>query len=200
MTKFYVTVSSWLSAKVSNSSLVSEFSSSKDFSASNPISQPSPSGVQLYQIVPKSQKCEDLVGRPVVHLSGIKHATGEAIYTNDELPLEGQLYACLVPSPIAHGKIIKSDATKALALPGVVEFLSAKSLTFEQNLFGYGTQDEEVFASEFVHCHGQAIGMILDDNPFTPEKGSKLVEIQFEELPVILTIEQAISQKSFYGT
>lgn len=167
--------------------------------AASDITRGKTSAVQLHQIVPTSQKVEDLVGRPVVHLSGLKHATGEAIYADDEVPLQGELYGALVGSPIAHGKIVSIDAGKALALPGVVEFFSSKSISPKQNICGFIMKDEEVFASEYVYSHGQTIGMIVARDPLTAEKAAKDVEMQFEEIRPTLTMEEAMEQKSFHG-
>ena len=38
---------------------------------------------QVYQEVAPGQLTEDPVGRPLTHVSGIKQATGEAIYVDD---------------------------------------------------------------------------------------------------------------------
>ncbi|CAL8080403.1 unnamed protein product [Orchesella dallaii] len=192
LTKFFLTASSWMSQK----NILS--CQQNDKSATSPITQGDTSGVQLYQIVPKTQKVEDLIGRPTVHLSGLKHATGEAVYTDDEIPLQGQLYGALVGSPIAHGKIISIDASKALALPGVVDFLSAKSIPADQNIQGFIIYDEEIFASEYVQSQGQTVGIIVASDPMTAEKASKLVEMKFEELTPILTIDDAVAKESFH--
>ncbi|ODN01215.1 Xanthine dehydrogenase/oxidase [Orchesella cincta] len=194
LSKFFLTVSSWMSP--TNISLSGK---EKEKSAVFPITRGETSGVQLYQIVPKSQKVEDLIGRPIAHLSALKHATGEAVYTDDEVPLLGQLHGALVGSPIAHGKIISIDASKALALPGVVEFLSAKSIPADHNVQGHIIDDEEIFASEYVHCQGQTIGIIVAVDPLTAEKASKLVEMKFEELTPILTIEDAVKKESYHA-
>ncbi len=40
-------------------------------------------GTQVYEEVPPDQPLDDAVGRPMVHTSGFKHTTGEAVYTDD---------------------------------------------------------------------------------------------------------------------
>ncbi|CAL8080401.1 unnamed protein product [Orchesella dallaii] len=192
-TKFFLTASFWMSQ---NNIL---YCQQNDKSATSPITRGDTSGVQLYQVVPKTQKVEDLIGRPTTHLSALRHATGEAVYTDDEIPLQGQLYGALVGSPIAHGKIISIDPSKALALPGVVDFVSAKSIPADQNVQGLIIYDEEIFASEYVHTQGQTLGIIVASDPMTAEKASKLVEMKFEELTPILTIEDAVAKESFYA-
>ena len=46
-------------------------------------------GVQLYEKTDEGQLAVDAVGRPVVHVSAVKQATGEAVYIDDMPPLEG---------------------------------------------------------------------------------------------------------------
>ena len=54
---------------------------------------------------PKQPK-QDPVGHPVMHQSGIKHATGEAIFVDDMPPIDQELYLAVVTSTRAHAKIM----------------------------------------------------------------------------------------------
>lgn len=45
--------------------------------------------LQLYEEVVEGQAVEDVVGRPLPHLSSIKQATGEATYVDDLQPYKG---------------------------------------------------------------------------------------------------------------
>ena len=57
---------------------------------------------QGFQRVSKNQPQADKIGRPMMHLSAIQQATGEAAYIDDLPALEGELYAGLVISERAH--------------------------------------------------------------------------------------------------
>lgn len=46
-----------------------------------------------------------MVGRPVMHLSALKQATGEAVYCDDIPHFENELYLALVTSTKAHAYI-----------------------------------------------------------------------------------------------
>src|SRR5574342_331436 len=46
----------------------------------------------------------------------------------DDIKLPGMLYLDLVRSPYAHAKILKIDASKALALPGVLAVITGEDL------------------------------------------------------------------------
>jgi xanthine dehydrogenase/oxidase len=85
-----------------------------------------PKSTQLYQVTPENQPGFDLVGKPIVHLSGLKQSSGEAMYVDDMPRFENELYMALVLSSKAHAKIISIDPSEALGVEGVVDFISAK--------------------------------------------------------------------------
>ena len=59
------------------------------------------------------------------------------------------------------------------------------------------TKDEEFFASKEVHCYGQVIGIVLAETKNLAKKAASLVEIEYEVLDQILTIEDAIEKNSY---
>lgn len=155
---------------------------------------------QYFQIVPSTQEKNDLVGKPIVHLSAFKQAAGEALYCDDMPFTEGELYLCLVLSTRAHAKIVRLDPSEALTLPGVHAFFSAKDLPGDRNYYGPVIHDDLVFAKDEVTCHGQVIGAIVADNQQIAHQAKKHVKVEYEDLhPVIITMEDAIRENSFYG-
>ena len=54
-----------------------------------------------------------------------------------------------VISSKAHARLISVDASDALQMPGVVDFISHKDVPGE-NCFGFGAQDQQVFAVDKV--------------------------------------------------
>lgn len=155
-----------------------------------------PKSTQFFQQV--TDKTYD-VGRPKVHLSAYKQATGEALYCDDIPKLKDELYLSLVLSTKAHAKLVNVDPTKALNYPGVHAFFSAKDLTNKQNMVGPVVHDEEVFVRETVTSQGQLIGAIVADTQAIAQKASRMVHVQYEEQePIIVSIEDAIKHKSFH--
>uniref|UniRef100_A0A8C1N623 xanthine dehydrogenase n=1 Tax=Cyprinus carpio TaxID=7962 RepID=A0A8C1N623_CYPCA len=71
---------------------------------------------------------DDVVGQPIMHLSALKQATGEAIYCDDIPCYENELHLALVTSTKAHALIKSIDTSDAMAVPGVVAFISAKDI------------------------------------------------------------------------
>ncbi|HEY0093978.1 MAG TPA: xanthine dehydrogenase molybdopterin binding subunit, partial [Archangium sp.] len=56
---------------------------------------------------------------PAPHESGLKHTSGEARYVDDLPAPPGMLAGHLVTSPHAHARVLRRDASRARALPGV---------------------------------------------------------------------------------
>ncbi|KAJ4333574.1 hypothetical protein N0V87_007511 [Didymella glomerata] len=139
------------------------------------------------------------VGQSKNHVAALQQTTGEAQYT-DDIPLQrNELYGCLVLSTKAHAKLLSVDAEAALDLPGVAAYVDHKDLaTPESNWWGAPACDETFFAVDEVFTAGQPIGMILADTAKHAEQAARAVKIEYEELPAIFTIEEAIQQESFF--
>jgi xanthine dehydrogenase/oxidase len=125
-----------------------------------------------------------------------------------------------VTSERAHAKILNVDASKALKVDGVIAFYWHKDVP-GSNMWGEIVYDEEIFASkEVVHYGlllfflfsrfsrvkltfwveqtGQPIGVIIAKDPVTAKHAAKLVEVQYEDLPSIFSIDEAIKANSFF--
>jgi len=93
---------------------------------------------------------QDLIGRPIMHSSALKQATGEAVYCDDIPRFEKELYLALVLSTRAHAHILKIDPTKALSMEGVISFFSSQDITEDRRWIGPIFHDEEIFVSKKV--------------------------------------------------
>ena len=66
------------------------------FQSATPVFQRDPSrSSQVFQEVAPGQLTEDPVGRPHPHTSGIKQATGEAVYVDDMPQFASKLFCML---------------------------------------------------------------------------------------------------------
>ncbi|XP_014214853.1 xanthine dehydrogenase-like [Copidosoma floridanum] len=158
-----------------------------------------PKSSQYYQVVSKNQPGIDLIGRPLVHTSAFKQATGEAIYCDDIPRITSELYLAFVLSTRARARITRIDATKALSLDGVVAYFDAKNIPEHQRYVGPIVKDEEIFASKDVLCHGQVIAAVVAKNQAIAQKAARMVKVDYEDVqPAILTIEDAIEANSYY--
>lgn len=157
-----------------------------------------PKSSQYFQIVPENQSSWDLIGKPIVHASAFKQATGEALYCDDVPQFKDELYLALVFSTNAHANILKIDSSEALSLDGVITFLDSNDIQEDRNLYKLILRDEPIFASKTVTCQGRPIGAIIAVDQITAQKAATMVKVEYESLQPIITIEDAIARESFF--
>ncbi|KAH7068533.1 Molybdopterin-binding domain of aldehyde dehydrogenase-domain-containing protein [Paraphoma chrysanthemicola] len=139
-----------------------------------------------------------VVGKQVAHLSALKQCTGEAEYVDDMPRLDRELFGGLVMSSKAHAKILSIDWERALEMPGVVGYIDKNSISPEVNIWGSIKKDEPFFAEDKVLCHGMVIGMVYAETALEAQAAAKAVKVEYEELPPILTIDEAIAAESYF--
>uniref|UniRef100_A0A6I8MZT9 Xanthine dehydrogenase/oxidase n=1 Tax=Ornithorhynchus anatinus TaxID=9258 RepID=A0A6I8MZT9_ORNAN len=155
-----------------------------------------PSPLETFPWMPRGQSEEDMVGRPLPHLAAAMQACGEAVYC-DDIPLySNELYLWLVTSTKAHARIKSIDTSEAQNVPGFECFLSADDIP-GSNITGLFS-DETVFAKDEVTCIGHIIGAVVADTPEHAQRAARAVKITYEELPAIISIEDALKEKSFH--
>ncbi|KAI9933030.1 hypothetical protein MW887_009284 [Aspergillus wentii] len=141
-----------------------------------------------------------VLGQATPHVSALKQATGEAQYTDDIPVQQNELFGCLVLSTKAHAKLISVDPTAALDIPGVYGYVDHQDLpNAEANWWGAPKKDEVFFAVNEITTAGQPIGVILAKTAKIAEEGSRAVKVEYEDLPPILTIEEAIEAGSYFA-
>uniref|UniRef100_A0A8C8ZZL5 aldehyde oxidase n=1 Tax=Prolemur simus TaxID=1328070 RepID=A0A8C8ZZL5_PROSS len=152
-----------------------------------------PQGVQTYQSVDPQQPPRDPVGHPIMHLSGLKHATGEAVFCDDIPVADKELFMVLVTSSRAHAKIISIDFSEALELPGVVDVITAEDIPGTN-----GAEDDKLLAVDEVLCVGQIVCAVVAETDVQAKRAVEKIKITYEDLePVIFTIQDAIKHNSF---
>jgi xanthine dehydrogenase large subunit len=135
------------------------------------------------------------VGKDVPHDSARGHVTGESIYIDDIPPMAGELVVDFVWSPFAHARIKSIDLPARL--PGVVALYTYKDL--HHNVLGPIVQDEPLLVEEVCTFRGQPIVVIAAETREAVAAAKKAIRIEYEELPPILTIDDAIAAESFIG-
>ncbi|KAF4949628.1 hypothetical protein FSARC_13421 [Fusarium sarcochroum] len=138
------------------------------------------------------------VGRPIPHLSAVKHCTGEAEYVDDMPRQHNEMFGALVMSKAAYVEILSVDYSAALEMPGVVGYVDKNDISKEANTWGPVVLDELLFADDKSHYFGQVIGMIYAESALQARAAADVVTVAYKRLPAIFTIDEAIKAKSFY--
>ena len=130
------------------------------------------------------------------HDSAALHVTGHARFIDDMLEPPGLLHAKLVTSPLAHARVRGIDASAALALPGVYAVVTAADIPGVNDIAPIFS-GEPCIADGTVDYVGHPVAVVAADSLDIARQAAKLVKVDYEELPPILSIEQAIAAESF---
>jgi len=133
----------------------------------------------------------NVIGKKVARKDGPPKVTGGAEYAID-VALPGMLHAKSVRSPFPHARILKIDASKALALPGVHAVLTGEDVA--GHVLGNRVRDVPVLANGVVRFIGEKVAAVVADDEPTAERARELVEVEYEELDTIFTIDDAMSE------
>ena len=137
-----------------------------------------------------------IAGKAVAHESARGHVTGSAIYTDDLLSrFPNLLHAWPVTAPHPHARVLALDAAPALDEPGVVTTLTAADTPGDGDT-GPSRHDEPLFPTE-VMFHRQPVAWVLGETLDAAQRGAARVRVEYEPLPAILTIQDAIDGNSF---
>ncbi|NBT52294.1 MAG: carbon monoxide dehydrogenase, partial [Marivivens sp.] len=112
----------------------------------------------------------------------------------DDVKLPGMLHGDFVRSPYAHARIKSIDTSKAMALDGVIAVLTAADLA-PLNLHWMPTlagDKQMVLADGKVLFQGQEVAFVVAKDRFIAADAVELVEVDYEELPVIVNPFEAL--------
>lgn len=138
-----------------------------------------------------------VVGQEIPHESAALHVTGRALYTDDLITrTRDALHAWPVQAFHAHARVTRLDTAPALEVPGVVRVLTADDVPGVNDA---GVKhDEPLFPSE-VMFHGHAVCWVLGESIEAARLGAERVEVDYEPLPSLVTLREAIESQSFQG-
>jgi xanthine dehydrogenase molybdopterin binding subunit/xanthine dehydrogenase small subunit len=132
------------------------------------------------------------------HESGALHVTGAAQYVDDEAKKRDMLEMWPVCSPHARARILRRDADKARRMPGVVAVLLAEDIPGINDV-GALRKDEILLADVEAKFHGHMVALVVGRSVAACRAAAAEVEVEYEPLPPIVTIEEAIAAESFHS-
>ena len=132
-----------------------------------------------------------VVGKSTKRVDTSAKATGEALYTAD-LSLPRMLVAKVLRSPHAHARILRVDTSRAERLPGVRAVVTSGDSTGEKwGVFRY-TQDQAFLPSDKVRFIGEEVAAVAAVDEDTAASALGLITVEYEELPAVFTIDEAM--------
>jgi CO/xanthine dehydrogenase Mo-binding subunit len=139
------------------------------------------------------------IGRSAPRRDALAKTTGEALYPAD-IYREDALYAKVVFSGRPHARMLSMDTSSTLAVPGVVEVVTASDVPvneygltrFDQPvLVGVGATGRSRVPSEISRWEGDQIAVVVAESRREAEEGAKRLRVEWEDLPLVPDLETA---------
>ncbi len=137
-------------------------------------------------------KLDPIIGSSISRKDGKDKVTGKTRYGAD-FSLPGQLYAAIYHSPHAHARILSLNVEKARAYPGVRCVITGEDCP---GYYGSFVVDQPILAHDKVLFRGQPVAAVAADTKRAAREAVALIEAEYELLPVVDSIEDAIKAES----
>ncbi|MBV8170410.1 MAG: molybdopterin-dependent oxidoreductase [Candidatus Eremiobacteraeota bacterium] len=131
-----------------------------------------------------------VVGKAMAKTDSFTRVTGQDKFA-DDIFLPNMLYGKMVRSTVPHAVLKRVDASAARALPGVVAVATGADILVRYGILP-SSPDEMVMALDKVRYVGDPIACVVADDELTAEEAAELVDVEYEALPAIGTIDQAL--------
>src|SRR5918992_1788626 len=139
-----------------------------------------------------------VVGQSVYRKDAAQKVTGQVLHVgNIEMP--GMLHVALLRSPYAHARITRIDKTKAEAVKGVAVVLTGADVAKMPGVdpqFGPAFRDQPILAVEKVCYIGDPVVAVAAQDRRTAEDALEQGEVDYEPLPAVLDVLEAVKTGS----
>lgn len=132
----------------------------------------------------------DRVGRSEERKDAGEKITGKARFAGD-INVPRMLHGKVLRSELAHARIVSIDTSRAEAMPGVVAVLVGSDLDHFDPFWGHAIKDRPILAIDRVRFQGEPVAAIAAEDEAAAEAALREIEVEYEELPVVGTLEQA---------
>src|SRR6266849_4406395 len=132
------------------------------------------------------------VGRSVPRRDAQEKLRGTAEFVGD-LVIPRMVHGKVLRSPFAHANVLSIDASEAEALPGVVCVLTGDDLTDLDPYWGHAIKDRPIVALDRVRFAGEPVAAVAAEDEATAAAALNAIRVEYEELPISGTIEQALA-------
>ena len=147
-----------------------------------------------------------LIGESVKRVEDQRFITGKGQYT-DDISLPGMVYASIIRSPIAHGKIINIDFSGAMNSPGFVAAFKGEDLGeiggvpcgWQVNFMNGDTMKEPahpILAKGKVRHVGDAVAVVIAESMAQAKDAAEKVNIDYQELPSVVDATESLKPGS----
>ena len=140
------------------------------------------------------------IGRSVLRSEDDRLLRGFGKFLDDIAEPPGTLHLAFVRSPIAHADIKSVNTHEAEALAGVAGVVTGtdmagliKPMRADYDQPGFAPTDWPALATGKVRYVGEIVAVVLAEDPYIAETAIDLVEVEYEGLPTLTTVEEALA-------
>jgi CO/xanthine dehydrogenase Mo-binding subunit len=138
---------------------------------------------------------EGWIGRSIPRVGGIERVTGAQRYAAD-IRLENVLHVKLVHLNCARARILRVDVSDAARMDGVRLVMTAADLPDPMPRYGPAYNDRPVLAVGETKFFGEPVAAVAAETEDAARAAAAAVRVDYEELPAVLTVEQALDPSS----
>src|SRR5438270_544528 len=128
-----------------------------------------------------SKENYSIIGKPVALVDSAGKTTGQGKYA-DDLSMPGMLIGKILHSHLPHANIKKIDASRALAMEGVVTVVIGKDAPNTYGILPVG-HDETALAVDKVRYVGDNVACVVAETESIAEAALELIDVEYEALP-----------------
>lgn len=142
------------------------------------------------------------IGAEIPRVEDRRLLTGRACFV-DDIHLDGMLYASVVRSSVAHGKLLSVDTSMAADMPGVHAIYTARDIA---EVFGdvprlpirlspipeHDPFQQWVLATEKVRYVGEPVAVVIADSAAAAEDAASYVMVDIDPLPVVADCRDSV--------
>jgi xanthine dehydrogenase large subunit len=129
--------------------------------------------------------------RSLRHESARLHVTGGATYIDDIPAPANLLHVAPGLSMRAHARVVSLDLEAVRAFPGVVRVIMAQDVPGDNQISPVHAGDEPLLAEGEVFYYGQLLFAVVAETRYAARRAARLAKVEYEDLPAILTLEEA---------
>lgn len=136
------------------------------------------------------------IGKETKRILGDQIVTGKAQYTGD-FKLPRMQYGKILRSPHPYARIVEIKTDKAKALNGVTSVITYQDV--DRNIYvtnGFTPPKHHHIMDEYVRYIGDAVALVVAVNEDIANEALELIEVQYEVLKPVFTIEEALAEGS----
>ncbi len=151
---------------------------------------------------PGTQLDKGYIGQSLPRASAQRLLQGRGAFI-DDLRFPRLAHVAFFRSPYAHARIRKLDVSKALKQPGVIGIFDGRAVAeyctpwvaVLAHLKGIKSPPQHAIAIERACWQGEACAAVVAESRVQAEDAVQLIEAEWEELPVIVDMEESLAGK-----